>query len=134
MNISVYNQEGKEVGSTVLPKEIFGLEVSPDLVHQVVLSQTSNRRVAVAHTKDRSDVRGGGRKPWRQKGTGRARHGSRRSPIWKGGVVTFGPNKQRNFKKKINKEMRKKALLMGLSAKGQRNLFINLNYNYYCSH
>ncbi|MFA4833916.1 MAG: 50S ribosomal protein L4, partial [Patescibacteria group bacterium] len=88
-----------------------------NLVHQVVVAQMANNRQVLAHTKDRSEVRGGGKKPWRQKGTGRARAGSSRSPIWKGGGVTFGPLKDRNFSKKINKKMRKKAVLMALSDK-----------------
>ena len=87
----------------------------------------ANQRKVIAHTKDRSEVRGGGRKPWRQKGTGRARHGSRRSPIWKGGGVTFGPTKDRVFDKKINKKMRRKALLMVLSAKAKNNLLLLLD-------
>jgi len=126
MKASVYNQEGKETGQTILPKEVFGLEISPDLIHQVAVSQMANRRRVIAHTKDRSAVRGGGKKPWRQKGTGRARHGSRRSPIWKGGGVTFGPSKERVFKKKISKKMRRKALLMVLSTKAKENLILIL--------
>jgi len=86
-------------------------------VHQVVVSMQANARTPVAHTKGRSEVRGGGRKPWRQKGTGRARHGSRRSPIWRGGGITFGPTKERNFQKKINKKMKTKALYTVLSEK-----------------
>ena len=127
MKVSVYDQQGKEVGQALLPKEIFDVKINLDLVHQVVVSQASNRRQASAHTKSRAEVRGGGRKPWRQKGTGRARHGSRRSPLWRGGGVTFGPTNKRVFKKKINKKMRKKALLMVLSAKAKNNLFILLD-------
>lgn len=127
MKISVYNQQGKEVGTTILPKEIFGISVNPDLVHQVAISQMANRRKVIAHTKDRGEVRGGGRKPWRQKGTGRARHGSIRSPLWKGGGVTFGPRKERVFKKKIPKKMRKKALFMALSEKVKNNSLILLD-------
>ena len=127
MKISVYDQQGKEVGQILLPKEIFDVKMNADLMHQVAVSQMANRRQASAHTKDRSEVRGGGRKPWRQKGTGRARHGSRRSPIWKGGGVTFGPTNQRVFKKKINKKMKKKALLMILSAKAKEKTLIILD-------
>ena len=127
MKAVVYNQEGKEVGQTLLPKEVFGLKINPDLVHQVVVSQMANRRKVIAHTKGRTEVRGGGRKPWRQKGTGRARAGSIRSPLWKGGGVTFGPTKERVFKKKINKKMRRIALSMVLSAKAKNNLLLILD-------
>ncbi len=127
MKITVYNQEGKEISQTLLPKEIFEVPVSPNLVHQVAVSQMANRRKIIAHAKDRSEVRGGGKKPWRQKGTGRARHGSIRSPIWRGGGVTFGPTKKRVFKKKIPKKMRKKALFMVLSVKAKDNLLIVLD-------
>ncbi len=127
MKITVYSQEGKEISQTLLPKEIFEVPASLDLIHQVAVSQMANRRRIIAHTKDRSEVRGGGKKPWRQKGTGRARHGSIRSPIWRGGGVTFGPTKKRVFKKKIPKKMRKKALFMVLSAKAKDNLLIVLD-------
>ena len=127
MKIPVYNQEGKEVGNTILPKEIFEVPLSPDLLHQVVVSQMANRRQKSAHAKDRSEVRGGGRKPWRQKGTGRARHGSIRSPLWRGGGVTFGPRKERVFKKEIPKKMRRKALFMVLSEKAKNNFLIVLD-------
>lgn len=126
MNVKVYNQSGKESGTMELPK-VFELPWNADLVHQVVVSQSSNRRQVVAHTKGRSEVRGGGRKPWRQKGTGRARHGSIRSPIWKGGGVTHGPTKERNFKKKINKKMAAKALAIVLSAKIRDNEILVLD-------
>lgn len=118
MNIKVYNQSGKEAGTMELPK-VFALPWSADLVHQVVTSQAANLRPNVAHAKGRSEVRGGGRKPWRQKGTGRARHGSIRSPIWKGGGVTHGPTKERSFKKKINKKMAARALATVFSAKAR---------------
>jgi len=126
MLVKTYDTNGKEVGQTRLPSEIFDVKMNSDLVHQVVVSQMANKRTVIAHTKDRAQVRGGGRKPWRQKGTGRARHGSRRSPLWKGGGVTFGPTKERNFEKKINKKMKRKAILMVLSAKVKNNLLLIL--------
>lgn len=122
MMVEVYNQEGKKTGQARLPKEIFEVKMNPDLVHQVVVSQMANRRQRIAQTKDRSEVRGGGRKPWAQKGTGRARAGSIRSPLWKGGGVTFGPRKEKVFKKKIPKKIKRKALLMVLSVKAKNNL------------
>lgn len=117
MEYPLYNQQAEEISKIDLPDSIFGLKINADLLHQVVTSLISNKRQVIAHTKGRSEVRGGGKKPWRQKGTGRARHGSIRSPIWKGGGVTFGPTQERNFKKKINKKMARKALLMAISSK-----------------
>lgn len=127
MKVNVYNQEGKETGQALLPKEIFDVKINPDLVHQVAVSQAANRRRVIAHTKGRGEVRGGGRKPWRQKGTGRARVGSIRSPLWRGGGVTFGPTKERVFKQKISKKMKRKALFMVLSEKAKNNLLILLD-------
>ena len=112
----------KEDIKTSLPKEIFDVPMNSDLLHQVVVSQMANRRVAISHTKDRSEVRGGGIKPWKQKGTGRARHGSIRSPIWIGGGVTHGPTNEKNFKKKLPKNVKKKALFIALSEKSRSNL------------
>jgi large subunit ribosomal protein L4 len=113
--VTVYNQEGTKVGDVELPAQIFDVKINPELVQQAVVRQQANARQVIAHTKGRSDVRGGGRKPWAQKGTGRARHGSIRSPIWIGGGVTFGPSKERNFSKQMNRKAKKKALLMALS-------------------
>ncbi len=125
MEYSLYNQKAENVGKVDLPDRIFNLEMNKDLVHQVVTSQASNKRQVIAHAKGRGEVRGGGKKPWRQKGTGRARHASIRSPIWKGGGVTFGPTKERIFKKKINKKMARKALFMVLSSKVKdKQLFV----------
>lgn len=126
MLVDTYNQSGEKLKQTRLPKEIFGLSMNSDLVHQVVVSQMANRRQIIAHTKDRGEVRGGGRKPWRQKGTGRARVGSIRSPLWRGGGVTFGPRNEKVFKKAIPKKMKRKALLMVLSAKAKQGLLILL--------
>jgi len=100
-----------------LSETIFGLKINHNLVRQALEAQLSQSRRPLAHTKDRGEVRGGGKKPWRQKGTGRARHGSIRSPLWKGGGVTFGPRKEKIFAKKINKKMKRQALLMALSSK-----------------
>ena len=122
--VKVYNIEGKESGEMNLPEEIFGLKVNDDLVHQAYVAHISNSRQVLADTKNRGEVRGGGKKPWKQKGTGRARHGSSRSPIWKGGGVTFGPTNDRNFSKKINKKMKTKALFMVLSSKLKDNELI----------
>ncbi len=124
MKINIYTKEGKEKGSIEAPEAIFGLKWNSDLVQQVVTSMESSARTPVAHSKDRSEVRGGGRKPWQQKGTGRARHGSKRSPIWKGGGVTFGPRNDKNFDRKINKKMKVKALFTILSKKAKNNEII----------
>lgn len=127
MKIDVYNQKGEVTGSTVLPKEIFQVPMNADLVHQVLVSQNANKRQVSAHTKTRGEVRGGGKKPWRQKGTGRARHGSTRSPIWVGGGVSGGPRKEKVFKKDIPKKIRRKALFMVLSEKAKNNLLVVLD-------
>jgi len=117
METNVYNQAGKTAGTVALPETIFGVAWNPDLVHEVVVAMQSNARAGTAKVKDRSEVSGGGKKPWRQKGTGRARHGSRRSPIWVGGGVAHGPTNEKDFTKKINKKVRKKALAVTLSRK-----------------
>ena len=117
MESKVYNQKGKEVGTVALPETFFGLNWNADLVHQVLTGMQANLRTMVAHVKDRGEVRGGGKKPWRQKGTGRARHGSIRSPLWPGGGVTHGPNPNKNLKKTITKGMMAKALGVILSRK-----------------
>lgn len=127
MKVDTYNQKGEISGSAVLPNDIFEVPMNADLVHQVLISQTANKRQVSAHTKTRGEVRGGGRKPWRQKGTGRARHGSIRSPLWKGGGVTGGPRNDKNYTKGIPVKMRRKALFMVLSEKVKSNLLIVLD-------
>jgi large subunit ribosomal protein L4 len=127
MKYELYNQNAENIGNIDLPDNVFGLAMNGDLLYQVAISQSSNKRQVIAHAKGRAEVRGGGKKPWRQKGTGRARHGSIRSPIWKGGGVTFGPTKERNYKKKINKKMARKALLVALSSKAKDKELIVLD-------
>ncbi|MEK7067075.1 MAG: 50S ribosomal protein L4 [Patescibacteria group bacterium] len=117
MEVNIYNQNAEIVGKSDLPDSIFGVKLNSDLMHQALTAQLANARKPIAHTKDRSEVRGGGKKPWKQKGTGRARHGSIRSPIWIGGGVTFGPRKEKIYKVKINKKQKCKALFMALSSK-----------------
>ena len=117
-SLNIYNQKGEVKSEMEMPK--FLLEKwNPLLVKQVVDSILANARQVLANTKGRGEVRGGGKKPWKQKGTGRARSGSTRSPLWKGGGVTFGPKKERDYSKKINKKMLKKALLTVLSKKAK---------------
>ncbi len=117
LTMPIYNIQGEKTGTIELSEKIFGLKINNDLVYQAIAVQMAGRRTPLAHTKERGEVRGGGRKPWRQKGTGRARHGSIRSPIWRGGGITFGPRKEKVFAKKINKKAKRKALLMALSSK-----------------
>ncbi|HEY4503108.1 MAG TPA: 50S ribosomal protein L4 [Candidatus Paceibacterota bacterium] len=117
MEATIYNQKGASAGKIDLPAKVFAAKWRADLVHQVVESMRSNKRAGTADTKGRGEVRGGGKKPWKQKGTGRARHGSSRSPIWVGGGVTHGPLAEKNYKRKISKSMRAQALFSVLSKK-----------------
>ncbi len=117
MNIPVYNAQGKEIEQLQVADGVFGVDVKEHIVAEVMHAQRAAGRTVLAHAQERSEVRGGGRKPWRQKGTGRARAGSTRSPLWKGGGVTFGPRKDRNFAVKVNKKVKKAALKMVLSDK-----------------
>ncbi|MFZ2153883.1 MAG: 50S ribosomal protein L4 [Candidatus Moraniibacteriota bacterium] len=117
MKTNVYNFEGKKVKDIELSENVFNVPLNKELLHEVYVSMDANQRVAIAHTKGRGEVAGSGKKPWKQKGTGRARAGSVRSPIWRGGGIVFGPTKDRNFKKKINKKANAKAILMALSEK-----------------
>lgn len=127
LDTHIYSQKGTSVGTLTLPESIFGVPWNADLVHQVVTAMQANARTPVAHTKNRGEVRGGGRKPWKQKGTGRARHGSSRSPIWKGGGITHGPRNEKSYEQKINKKMRAKALYTVLSEKYRKGqiLFVD---------
>ena len=116
---AIFSMEGKKVGSITLPENLFGQPWRTDLVHQVTTAMQANLRQNRAHTKDRSEVSGGGKKPWSQKGTGQARHSSTRSPIWRHGGITFGPRSTRDYSEKINKKMRTGALLSVLSRKAK---------------
>ncbi len=117
MKLPVYDRAGKQVGDVEVSDAVFGRAWNPDLIHQIVVATAANRRQPLAHTKQRDEVSGGGRKPWRQKGTGRARHGSTRSPLWKGGGATFGPRNDRDYTQKINKKMVKAGVYVALSKK-----------------
>ena len=121
--VAVYNMEGKEVGSMDLNDAVFGVEVNEHLVHMAVLQQLANNRQGTQKAKTRSEVRGGGRKPWRQKGTGHARQGSTRSPQWTGGGTVFAPV-PRDYSFKLNKKEKRAALKSVLTSKVQENKFI----------
>lgn len=126
-DVSVYNQEGKEIEKLSLSKKIFEQTINPGLLHEAVTLLLANRRAASAHTKSRAEVSGGGKKPWRQKGTGRARAGSSRSPLWRGGGITFGPRNDRNYTKKMNAKAQQKAVAMALTDKVLQKKFIVLD-------
>jgi len=123
MELKVYNQAGKASGKIEVAETVFGAEYNEALIHQVVVAQLANARQGTKSTLTRAEVRGGGAKPWRQKGTGRARQGSIRSPQWKGGGIVFAP-KPRDFSKKINKKMKTAALKSALSAKVAAGTFV----------
>ena len=122
-NVSVYNMEGKEVGTLELNDAVFGVEVNEHLVHLAVVAQLANKRQGTQKAKTRSEVSGGGRKPWRQKGTGHARQGSTRSPQWKGGGVVFAPT-PRDYTIRLNKKEKRAALKSALTSRVQDNKFI----------
>lgn len=124
LKVKVYNSKGEKTGEQELNSAVFGVEIKSSLLHRVVVSQLANKRKAIADTKNRGERRGGGIKPWKQKGTGRARAGSIRSPLWKKGGVIFGPTEDRVFTKKLNKKEKRKALFMALSAKLSDNLLV----------
>ncbi len=117
MEKTIYSIKGTKSGNITLPSSLFEVKWNSDLVHQVITSMESNQRAGTAHTKNRGDVEGSRKKPWKQKGTGRARHGDKRSPIWKGGGVTHGPRNERNYKKVITQSMKNGALVSVLSQK-----------------
>ena len=124
--VKLYNQEAKETGELELDDAVFGVRLKDEVVYQVYNAMMANAREPWAHTKNKSEVSGGGKKPWKQKGTGRARHGSNRSPLWVGGGVTFGPLKTRNYKQKIQKKMSRQAVRMCLSDKATEGKLIVL--------
>ncbi|MDD4352604.1 MAG: 50S ribosomal protein L4 [Candidatus Gracilibacteria bacterium] len=127
MKIDIYDQNGKKIGDQTLNSEIFETEVNEGLVHLALVRQLSNSRNAIAKTKNRAARRGGGIKPFKQKGTGNARAGSRRSPIWRKGGVIFGPTGLENFQKNMPKSERRKALCCALSAKAKDNEILGLD-------
>ncbi len=122
-NVSVYNMEGNEVGKMELNDAVFGVEINEHLVHMAVVNQLANKRQGTQSAKTRSEVSGGGRKPWRQKGTGHARQGSTRAPQWKGGGVVFAP-KPRDYSFKLNKKEKRTALLSALTSRVLENKFV----------
>ncbi len=122
-NVAVYNMEGKEVDTIELNDSIFGVEINEHLVHMAVLQQLANKRQGTQKAKTRSEVRGGGRKPWRQKGTGHARQGSTRSPQWTGGGVVFAPT-PRDYSFKLNKKEKRAALKSALTSRVVENKFV----------
>lgn len=125
-NVSVYNMEGKEVGTIELNDAVFGVEVNEHLVHMAVVAQLANKRQGTQKAKTRSEVRGGGRKPWRQKGTGHARQGSTRAPQWTGGGVVFAPT-PRDYSFKLNKKEKRAALKSALTSRVEEKKFIVLD-------
>ncbi|MBI2038737.1 MAG: 50S ribosomal protein L4 [Candidatus Niyogibacteria bacterium] len=127
MKTDIYNWKAEKTGTIELPESVFGVRWNVDLMHQIVEAMRMNARAPVAHAKGRGEVRGGGKKPWRQKGTGRARHGSIRSPIWKGGGVTHGPTKEKLFGKALPRKMKTKALWMALARKKADNEMLVLD-------
>lgn len=127
MESKLYNQKAEESGKISLPESVFNLPWNSDLVHQVSVAMTANKRVSIAHTKTRGEVSGGGRKPWRQKGLGKARHGSTRSPIWVGGGVAHGPRNDKDYSVKINAKAKKKAFYTVLSQKLRDNEILFLD-------
>lgn len=125
--VPVYNKEGKEVEKITLNDAVFAVAMNPAVLQEAVVTHQANQRLGLAHTKTRSEVRGGGKKPWRQKGTGRARAGSSRSPLWRGGGITFGPRNNRNYEKKANRKLLRKAVAIALTDKVKQKKLIVLD-------
>ena len=127
ITLDVYNSQGAVVSSRELAATVFGITPKEEVLHLAVVAQDANARRVYASTKGKGEVRGGGKKPWKQKGTGRARHGSIRSPIWRGGGIVSGPRANRNYSLKINKKVKKKALCMVLSARASEGRIVLLD-------
>lgn len=127
MKIELYNQLGEKLKQIEAPKEIFEVPFNKDLVHRALVRQLNNERIAIAHVKTKGEVRGGGKKPWRQKGTGRARQGSTRNPQWRHGGKAFGPRKERNFETDLPKRQRRLALFSALSEKARSKQVLALD-------
>jgi large subunit ribosomal protein L4 len=127
IKVPVYNKEGDKVEEIELSDDVFGLEANHALLHQAYVILSGNTRRPTAHTKDRSERSGSGRKPWKQKGTGRARAGSLRSPLWRKGGITFGPTNEKNYIRELNAKMRKKAVSLALSEKVRANTIVVVN-------
>lgn len=127
METNIYNQKGEKVSEIKLSDSVFNLPWNSDLVHQATTAMSANKRTTIAHTKTRGEVSGGGRKPWRQKGLGKARHGSIRSPIWVGGGIAHGPRKDKDYSVKINAKAKKKAFYTILSQKLRDNEILFLD-------
>lgn len=124
LTLNVVDQSGKTVDEMAINENLWAQDINKDLLHQVVVMSLANKRAGTASTKDRSDVRGGGKKPWRQKGTGRARAGSIRSPLWRGGGIVFGPH-PKDYSYSLSKKIRRKALIHALASKIQeKNLIV----------
>jgi len=126
MKIDIYSQKGEKSSQAEVSKELFEVPFNEDLIHQALVRQHANARIAVAHTKKRGEIRGGGRKPYRQKGTGSARQGSIRNVHFRGGCVVFGPRNDRNFKKDMPRKQRRRALFSALSEKARSKEIIGL--------
>ncbi|EKE25516.1 MAG: ribosomal protein L4 RplD [uncultured bacterium] len=125
--IAIHNQEGKKIEDLSVSDGVFGVAANNELLHQVFMVMSGNQRSPIAHTKDKSEVAGSGKKPFKQKGTGSARQGQKRNPVMKGGGVAFGPTSDRNFKRDLNKKMKQKAVIIALSEKLRNGTLIALD-------